>query len=168
MTQARQSAENGGLASIQQEVQASAARVQDAVKDVLPDIQGFTSNAGKSGYINSEYVTNLQYSIVNGSPDSFALLSNVFSSVQKLGDPAQVFGTMGYASEIAPLVLSTSSGTMMNMLPFVTAMVNATHLEVQKSKMNLERQRQEQREKQAQKEAKKDETEKNIDDNDGR
>lgn len=168
MTQARQSAENGGLASIQQEVQASAARVQDAVKDVLPDIQGFTSNAGKSGYINSEYVTNLQYSIVNGSPDSFALLSNVFSSVQKLGDPAQVFGTMGYASEIAPLVLSTSSGTMMNMLPFVTAMVNATHLEVQKSKMNLERQRQEQREKQAQKEAKKDEPEKNIDDNDGR
>ena len=168
MTQARQSAENGGLASIQQEVQASAARVQDAVKDVLPDIQGFTSNAGKSGYINSEYVTNLQYSIVNGSPDSFALLSNVFSSVQKLGDPAQVVGTIGNASEIAPLVLSTSSGTMMNILPVVTAMANATHLEVQKSKMNLERQRQEQREKQAQKEAKKDEPEKNIDDNDGR
>ena len=47
-------------------------------------------------------------------------------------------------------------------------MANATHLEVQKSKMNLERQRQEQREKQAQKEAKKDEPEKNIDDNDGR
>ena len=167
MTQARQNAENGGFASIQQEVQASAARVQDAAKDVLPDIQGFTSIAGKSGYINSEYVTNLQ-SIVNGSPDSFTLLSNLFSSVQKLGDPAQVVGTIGDVSEIAPLVLSTSSGTMMNILPFVTAMANATHLEVQKSKMNLERQRQEQREKQAQKEAKKDETEKNIDDNDGR
>ena len=167
MTQARQNAENGGFASIQQEVQASAARVQDAAKDVLPDIQGFTSIAGKSGYINSEYVTNLQ-SIVNGSPDSFTLLSNLFSSVQKLGDPAQVVGTIGDVSEIAPLVLSTSSGTMMNILPFVTAMANATHLEVQKSKMNLERQRQEQREKQAQKEAKKDEPEKNIDDNDGR
>ena len=168
MTQARQSAENGGLGSIQQEVQASAARVQDAVKDVLPDIQGFTSNAGKSGYINSEYVTNLQYPIVNGSPDSFTLLSNVFSSVQKLGDPAQVVGTIGNVSEIAPLVLSTSSGMMMNILPFVTAMTNATHLEVQKSKMNLERQRQEQRERQAQKEAKKDEPEKTVDDNDGR
>ena len=167
MTQARQNAENGGFASIQQEVQASAARVQDAAKDVLPDIQGFTSIAGKSGYINSEYVTNLQ-SIVNGSPDNFTLLSNLFSSVQKLGDPAQVVGTIGDVSEIAPLVLSTSSGTMMNILPFVTAMANATHLEVQKSKMNLERQRQEQREKQAQKEAKKDEPEKNIDDNDGR
>ena len=167
MTQARQNAENGGFASIQQEVQASAARVQDAAKDVLPDIQGFTSIAGKSGYINSEYVTNLQ-SIVNGSPDSFTLLSNLFSSVQKLGDPAQVVGTIGDVSEIAPLVLSTNSGTMMNILPFVTAMANATHLEVQKSKMNLERQRQEQREKQAQKEAKKDEPEKNIDDNDGR
>ena len=167
MTQARQYAENGGFASIQQEVQASAARVQDAAKDVLPDIQGFTSIAGKSGYINSEYVTNLQ-SIVNGSPDNFTLLSNLFSSVQKLGDPAQVVGTIGDVSEIAPLVLSTSSGTMMNILPFVTAMANATHLEVQKSKMNLERQRQEQREKQAQKEAKKDEPEKNIDDNDGR
>ena len=167
MTQARQNAENGGFASIQQEVQASAARVQDAAKDVLPDIQGFTSIAGKSGYINSEYVTNLQ-SIVNGSPDNFTLLSNLFSSVQKLGDPAQVVGTIGDVSEIAPLVLSTSSGTMMNILPFVTAMANATHLEVQKSKMNLERQRQEQREKQAQKEAKKDEPEKNINDNDGR
>ena len=167
MTQARQNAENGGFASIQQEVQASAARVQDAAKDVLPDIQGFTSIAGKSGYINSEYVTNLQ-SIVNGSPDNFTLLSNLFSSVQKLGDPAQVVGTIGDVSEIAPLVLSTSSGTMMNILPVVTAMANATHLEVQKSKMNLERQRQEQREKQAQKEAKKDEPEKNIDDNDGR
>ena len=167
MTQARQNAENGGFASIQQEVQASAARVQDAAKDVLPDIQGFTSIAGKSGYINSEYVTNLQ-SIVNGSPDSFTLLSNLFNSVQKLGDPAQVVGTIGDVSEIAPLVLSTSSGTMMNILPFVTAMANATHLEVQKSKMNLERQRQEQREKQAQKEAKKDEPEKDIDDNDGR
>ena len=167
MTQARQNAENGGFASIQQEVQASAARVQDAAKDVLPDIQGFTSIAGKSGYINSEYVTNLQ-SIVNGSPDNFTLLSNLFSSVQKLGDPAQVVGTIGDVSEIAPLVVSTSSGTMMNILPFVTAMANATHLEVQKSKMNLERQRQEQREKQAQKEAKKDEPEKNIDDNDGR
>ena len=167
MTQARQNAENGGFASIQQEVQASAARVQDAAKDVLPDIQGFTSIAGKSGYINSEYVTNLQ-SIVNGSPNNFTLLSNLFSSVQKLGDPAQVVGTIGDVSEIAPLVLSTSSGTMMNILPFVTAMANATHLEVQKSKMNLERQRQEQREKQAQKEAKKDEPEKNIDDNDGR
>ena len=167
MTQARQNAENGGFASIQQEVQASAARVQDAAKDVLPDIQGFTSIAGKSGYINSEYVTNLQ-SIVNGSPDNFTLLSNLFSSVQKLGDPAQVVGTIGDVSEIAPLVLSTSSGTMMNILPFVTAMANATHLEVQKSKMNLERQRQEQREKQAQKEAKKYEPEKNIDDNDGR
>ena len=167
MTQARQNAENGGFASIQQEVQASAARVQDAAKDVLPDIQGFTSIAGKSGYINSEYVTNLQ-SIVNGSPDNFTLLSNLFSSVQKLGDPAQVVGTIGDVSEIAPLVLSTSSGTMMNILPFVTAMANATHLEVQKSKMNLERQRQEQREKQAQKEVKKDEPEKNIDDNDGR
>ncbi len=167
MTQARQNAENGGFTSIQQEVQASAARAQDAAKDVLPDIQGFTSIAGKSGYINSEYVTNLQ-SIVNGSPDSFTLLSNLFSSVQKLGDPAQVVGTIGDVSEITPLVLSTNSGTMMNILPFVTAMANATHLEVQKSKMNLERQRQEQREKQAQKEAKKDEPEKNIDDNDGR
>ncbi len=167
MAQARQNAENGGFTSIQQEVQASAARVQDAAKDVLPDIQGFTSIAGKSGYINSEYVTNLQ-SIVNGSPDSFTLLSNLFSSVQKLGDPAQVVGTIGEVSEIAPLVLSTSSGTMMNILPFVTAMANATHLEVQKSKMNLERQRQEQRESQAQKEAKKDEPENTIDNNDGR
>lgn len=167
MAQARQNAENGGLSSIQQEVQASAARVQDAAKDVLPDIQGFTSIAGKSGYINSEYVTNLQ-SIVNGSPDSFTLLSNLFSSVQKLGDPAQVVGTIGDVSEIAPLVLSTNSGTMVNILPFVTAMANATHLEVQKNEMNLERQRQEQRERQAQKEAKKDEPENTIDNNDGR
>ena len=149
MTQARQAAENGGLSQISQEVQNSASRMQQAAASSLPDVQGFTSLAGKAAFENSEYVANLQ-SLVAGGTDSFTLLSRLFEATSKIGDPAQIVGTIGDVSEIAPLVLETTSGTMTNILPFVTAMTNLTHMEAQKAKMNLERQQEEQRDREAQ------------------
>ena len=155
MTQARQTAENGGFGAIQQEVNNSISRMSDAAKDVLPDVQGFTSVAGKAGFVNSEYISNLQ-AIVNGSPDTLTYLSKLFSATQGLGDPAQVVGTIGSVPEIPALVLETGSASFTNALPFIAAIGNATHLEAQRSKMNLDRQRQEEKERQSQKQAKKD------------
>ncbi len=156
MTSARQVAESGSLDDIAKEVVVSQQRMQNAGQAALQDVQGFTQIAGKSAFVNSEYVQNLQY-LTNGGTDSFTLLNNLFKSIQQMDNPELVTGTIEQVgssvqqiSEISPLLLVTTGSSMTNWLPFVTSMVNVAHLEQQKAERQINQYEQERQETQEQ------------------
>ena len=167
MTASRTAAEQGSLTDITREATQASQRAQQAAQEVLPDVQPFTTVPGKGQFVNSEYIENLQH-LASGGTSSYQLLQQLFKSVQQMGDPElvtgtvqdvsstvqTVSGTIQDASEISSLVLSMPAGAMVDWLPFVTALVNTAHLEQQKAERSKTQYEREKKEREAQRAAK--------------